>query len=75
MGELPVTIRLLDPPLHEFLPNASEENDELLIKIAKYNTANDISEYSSNVFGFINNINSMNENNESQHSIFVILLS
>ena len=30
MGELPVTIRLLDPPLHEFLPNSSEENDELL---------------------------------------------
>ena len=30
MGELPVTIRLLDPPLHEFLPNSSEENKELL---------------------------------------------
>ena len=25
MGELPVTIRLLDPPLHEFLPHAEEE--------------------------------------------------
>ena len=25
MGELPVTIRLLDPPLHEFLPNTQEE--------------------------------------------------
>ncbi|MFH1399092.1 MAG: pyruvate, phosphate dikinase [Candidatus Woesearchaeota archaeon] len=25
MGELPVTIRLLDPPLHEFLPKAEEE--------------------------------------------------
>ncbi len=30
MVELPVTIRLLDPPLHEFLPNSSEENNELL---------------------------------------------
>jgi len=25
MGELPVTIRLLDPPLHEFLPHAEDE--------------------------------------------------
>jgi len=25
MGELPVTIRLLDPPLHEFLPNSDAE--------------------------------------------------
>ncbi|MBR4861325.1 MAG: pyruvate, phosphate dikinase [Firmicutes bacterium] len=25
MGELPVTIRLLDPPLHEFLPHTEEE--------------------------------------------------
>ena len=25
MGELPVTIRLLDPPLHEFLPTAEED--------------------------------------------------
>ena len=25
MGELPVTIRLLDPPLHEFLPNSEAE--------------------------------------------------
>ncbi len=31
MGELPVTIRLLDPPLHEFLP--SEEDD--IKKLAK----------------------------------------
>jgi hypothetical protein len=25
MGGLPVTIRLLDPPLHEFLPHTEEE--------------------------------------------------
>ena len=29
MGERPVTIRLLDPPLHEFLPKEQEEIDEL----------------------------------------------
>ncbi len=29
MGELPVTIRLLDPPLHEFLPKEKEEIEEL----------------------------------------------
>lgn len=31
MGELPVTIRLLDPPLHEFLP----DKDELLIEVTQ----------------------------------------
>ncbi len=29
MGELPVTIRLLDPPLHEFLPRKEEEIENL----------------------------------------------
>ena len=29
MGGYPVTIRLLDPPLHEFLPQKEEEIDEL----------------------------------------------
>lgn len=29
MGELPVTIRLLDPPLHEFLPHTDDEVLEL----------------------------------------------
>jgi pyruvate,orthophosphate dikinase len=29
MGELPVTIRLLDPPLHEFLPKTEEEMREV----------------------------------------------
>lgn len=29
MAEMPVTIRLLDPPLHEFLPSAEELADEL----------------------------------------------
>jgi pyruvate,orthophosphate dikinase len=29
MGERPVTIRLLDPPLHEFVPQSSEERTKL----------------------------------------------
>ena len=29
MSGLPVTIRLLDPPLHEFLPKAEKDIDEL----------------------------------------------
>src|SRR6202044_757740 len=29
MGSLPVTIRLLDPPLHEFLPHSEEEIAEV----------------------------------------------
>lgn len=29
MGDMPVTIRLLDPPLHEFLPHAEEEIREV----------------------------------------------
>jgi pyruvate,orthophosphate dikinase len=29
MGDLPVTIRLLDPPLHEFLPHGDEELGEV----------------------------------------------
>ena len=33
METRPVTIRLLDPPLHEFLPNSKEENKELLEKL------------------------------------------
>lgn len=31
MGEMPVTIRLLDPPLHEFLPN----HDDLLAEVVE----------------------------------------
>ncbi len=33
MEARPVTIRLLDPPLHEFLPSSNEENKELLDKL------------------------------------------
>ena len=33
MEDRPVTIRLLDPPLHEFLPSSKEENKELLNKL------------------------------------------
>ena len=29
MSGLPVTVRLLDPPLHEFLPKAQKDIDEV----------------------------------------------
>ena len=35
MGELPVTIRTLDPPLHEFLPHKESEQRELALKLRK----------------------------------------
>jgi len=35
MGSRPVTIRLLDPPLHEFLPQEDREIEELAGKIGK----------------------------------------
>ncbi len=33
MADLPVTIRLLDPPLHEFLPHTEEEIADLAVKL------------------------------------------
>lgn len=33
MGELPVTIRTLDPPLHEFLPHTEHEIEEVAAKL------------------------------------------
>ena len=35
MKDLPVTIRLLDPPLHEFLPKEEEELEDLSKKLGK----------------------------------------
>ncbi len=35
MDGLPVTVRLLDPPLHEFLPQSEEDIDELAQRIGK----------------------------------------
>ncbi|MEO8512057.1 MAG: pyruvate, phosphate dikinase [Ignavibacteria bacterium] len=35
MGDRPVTIRTLDPPLHEFLPHEESEQRELAIKVGK----------------------------------------
>jgi pyruvate,orthophosphate dikinase len=35
MGEYPVTIRLLDPPLHEFVPHTREETEELAKRIGQ----------------------------------------
>ncbi len=36
MNGLPVTIRLLDPPLHEFLPHDDEAIEELALKINRH---------------------------------------
>ena len=33
MGELPVTVRLLDPPLHEFLPQSKEDIKKIAKKV------------------------------------------
>jgi len=35
MGELPVTVRLLDPPLHEFLPQTDEDYQVVADKLGK----------------------------------------
>jgi pyruvate,orthophosphate dikinase len=40
MVGLPVTIRLLDPPLHEFLPDEDEASDELRARIRQLREAN-----------------------------------
>ena len=42
MDGLPVTIRLLDPPLHEFLPNSKE----LAVEIERFRIAQDITDAS-----------------------------
>ena len=39
MGSLPVVIRLLDPPLHEFLP----KREDLLVQIAKLEATKPVS--------------------------------
>ena len=35
MGTLPVTVRLLDPPLHEFLPHNDEDIKEIAVSMGK----------------------------------------
>ncbi len=39
MGDRPVTVRTLDPPLHEFLPSQEEEINELASKLDMDNSA------------------------------------
>jgi pyruvate,orthophosphate dikinase len=50
MGDLPLTIRLLDPPLHEFLPHTEAEIDEVAADIGAdpkklANRARELSEF------------------------------
>jgi pyruvate,orthophosphate dikinase len=41
MDELPVTVRLIDPPLHEFLPDLTELTTAIAVKEAKGETVDD----------------------------------
>jgi pyruvate,orthophosphate dikinase len=41
MDELPVTVRLIDPPLHEFLPDLTELTTAIAVKEAKDETVDD----------------------------------
>jgi pyruvate,orthophosphate dikinase len=50
MSGLPVTIRLLDPPLHEFLPKEDSEIRELAVKIGV--TADQLRQVRDNLFEF-----------------------
>ena len=50
MKGLPVTIRLLDPPLHEFLPREEEEIRELAAKIGV--TTDHLKQVRDNLFEF-----------------------
>ena len=52
MAGLPVTIRLLDPPLHEFLPSAEELSDELR-KLKEVETAFSTMENISDAMRFL----------------------
>jgi pyruvate,orthophosphate dikinase len=52
MAGLPVTIRLLDPPLHEFLPSAEELSDELR-KLKEVETAFSTMENISDAMKFL----------------------
>ena len=59
MHDLPVTIRLLDPPLHEFLPNL----EELQVEITRLEMAGDNAEElaeKSKVLGTVRNLSEFN---------------
>ena len=59
MGGLPVTIRLLDPPMHEFLPN----KEELLVEVTKLRITNPKSDELKQLEELLKVVNSISEMN------------
>ncbi|HEY8436897.1 MAG TPA: pyruvate, phosphate dikinase [Haloplasmataceae bacterium] len=59
MGGLPVTIRLLDPPMHEFLPN----KEELLVEVTKLRITNPESDELKQLEELLKVVNSISEMN------------
>ncbi|MEW5945759.1 MAG: pyruvate, phosphate dikinase [bacterium] len=59
MGGRPVTIRLLDPPLHEFLPR----REELMVEILKLETKNPKSKKLPAMRRLLNRVNELHEFN------------
>lgn len=57
MAGLPVTIRLLDPPLHEFLPSHDETMTAIIDRKLQLRSANDLSE----VDGLLREINDLQD--------------
>ena len=59
MGGLPVTIRLLDPPMHEFLPN----KEELLVEVTKLRITEPESEKLKELEELLKVVNTVSEMN------------
>ncbi len=56
LGEYPMTIRLLDPPLHEFLPS----KDELIEKVATKKAKNEDFKGDEKMLGIVENLSESN---------------
>ena len=56
LGEYPMTIRLLDPPLHEFLPS----KDELIEKVATKKAKNEDYKDDEKMLGIVENLSESN---------------
>lgn len=56
LGEYPMTIRLLDPPLHEFLPS----KDELIEKVATKKAKNEDFKADEKMLGIVENLSESN---------------
>lgn len=56
LGKYPMTIRLLDPPLHEFLPS----KDELIEKVATQKAKNEDYKEDEKILGIVENLSESN---------------